>query len=108
MVPKRIRHCQRGPSRCWRLGRQYIRKWNTSKVDLGFGVELDLAYNLQEGRDGYDTVEWIAKQSWCNGAVGLVGNSWLAISQWCVNFVDFIRRLSSRLRVEAQLITMLG
>ncbi|VUC23379.1 unnamed protein product [Clonostachys rosea] len=45
----------------------------------------DIYFNgTQEGRDGHDTVEWIAKQSWCNGAVGLVGNSWLAISQWLI------------------------
>jgi len=26
-------------------------------------------------QDGYDTVEWIAEQSWCNGKVGIVGIS---------------------------------
>lgn len=26
-------------------------------------------------RDGFDTVEWIAKQTWCNGNVGTVGSS---------------------------------
>ncbi|MHC5033692.1 MAG: CocE/NonD family hydrolase [Planctomycetota bacterium] len=25
--------------------------------------------------DGYDTVEWIAAQPWCNGRVGMIGNS---------------------------------
>src|SRR5689334_827209 len=25
--------------------------------------------------DGYDTVEWIAKQPWCNGKVGITGGS---------------------------------
>ena len=34
--------------------------------------------------DGYDTVEWLGKQPWCNGKVGLAGNSWLAISQWFI------------------------
>ncbi len=36
----------------------------------------------QEGRDGHDTIEWIADQSWCDGNVALVGNSWLAMTQW--------------------------
>ncbi|MGI5889107.1 MAG: CocE/NonD family hydrolase, partial [Oscillospiraceae bacterium] len=36
------------------------------------------------GRDGADIVEWAAKQEWCNGRVGMSGNSWLAISQWFV------------------------
>ena len=31
--------------------------------------------NDDEGRDGFDTVEWIAKQSWSNGRVGPVGSS---------------------------------
>ena len=38
-------------------------------------------YNLY-GEDGYDLVEWVAVQSWCNGNVGMVGPSLLGISQW--------------------------
>ncbi|KAG0646971.1 Cocaine esterase [Hyphodiscus hymeniophilus] len=38
----------------------------------------------QEGRDGYDVVEYIASQSWCNGAVAFAGNSWLAAAQWYI------------------------
>ncbi len=41
-------------------------------------------YSSQEGRDGYDFVEWVAAQSWCNGKVALVGNSMLAVSQWWI------------------------
>jgi putative CocE/NonD family hydrolase len=37
-----------------------------------------------EGRDGYDAVEEIARLEWCDGAVAMVGNSWLAIAQWFV------------------------
>ncbi|MFS8036674.1 CocE/NonD family hydrolase [Xanthobacter sp. AM11] len=36
----------------------------------------------QEGRDAADLVEWLAAQSWCNGRIGMAGNSWLAMSQW--------------------------
>lgn len=35
----------------------------------------------QEGRDGYDFVEWCAAQPWCNGKVGLFGNSGVAMAQ---------------------------
>lgn len=35
----------------------------------------------QEGLDGYDSVEWLAGQSWCNGNVGMSGPSYLGISQ---------------------------
>ncbi|PYM66240.1 MAG: hypothetical protein DME11_07910 [Candidatus Rokuibacteriota bacterium] len=34
------------------------------------------------GEDGYDIVEWVAAQPWCNGDVGMVGGSLLGISQW--------------------------
>lgn len=33
-------------------------------------------YTLEETRDGYDTVEWLAAQPWCNGSVGMWGISW--------------------------------
>ncbi len=39
-------------------------------------------WGIQEARDGYDLIEWIAEQSWSNGKVAMTGNSWLAISQW--------------------------
>ncbi len=27
-----------------------------------------------DGSDGYDTVEWLAAQDWCDGSVGMIGN----------------------------------
>ncbi|KAJ0418326.1 Alpha/Beta hydrolase protein [Aspergillus carlsbadensis] len=38
----------------------------------------------QEGRDGYDVIEFVAKLPWCNGNVATVGNSWLGRSQWYI------------------------
>ena len=35
-----------------------------------------------EGRDGYDTIEWAAKQSWSNGKVGTFGLSYPGAVQW--------------------------
>ncbi len=35
-----------------------------------------------ESEDGYDTVEWIASQPWCDGNVGMYGLSYLAFTQW--------------------------
>jgi uncharacterized protein len=40
----------------------------------GKGEYLHVA-NLKDGVDGYDTVEWLAAQSWSNGRVGTVGSS---------------------------------
>ena len=37
--------------------------------------------NIWEGDDGYDTIEWIAAQPWCNGRVGMMGSSHRAIVQ---------------------------
>ncbi len=36
---------------------------------------------LSEGPDGFDTIEWIAKQDWCNGRVGTMGLSYAAHTQ---------------------------
>src|SRR5690606_35043502 len=36
----------------------------------------------QEGPDGYDTVEWAARQPWCDGNVAMAGTSYQAIVQW--------------------------
>jgi uncharacterized protein len=35
-----------------------------------------------EGRDGYDTIEWAASQAWSNGAVGTFGLSYPGAVQW--------------------------
>ena len=32
--------------------------------------------------DSYDLIEWIARQPWCNGKVGMVGISGFAAEQW--------------------------
>ncbi len=37
--------------------------------------------NPWEGEDGFDTVEWIAQQPWCNGKVGTLGSSHRGIVQ---------------------------
>jgi putative CocE/NonD family hydrolase len=37
--------------------------------------------DVNEGRDGYDTVEWAARQPWSNGKVGTYGGSYLAQAQ---------------------------
>jgi putative CocE/NonD family hydrolase len=36
----------------------------------------------QETLDGDDTLNWIARQGWSNGKVGMVGGSYLGIAQW--------------------------
>jgi len=36
----------------------------------------------QEGKDGYDTIEWAARQPWSNGEVGTFGLSYPGAVQW--------------------------
>ncbi len=37
---------------------------------------------MTEDTDGYDTIEWLAAQPWCNGKVGMMGGSYLGFVQW--------------------------
>ncbi len=34
------------------------------------------------GMVGYEYIEWLAKQPWCSGKIGMAGNSGVAFSQW--------------------------
>jgi putative CocE/NonD family hydrolase len=35
-----------------------------------------------EVTDGYDTLDWVAAQAWCNGIVGMFGDSYYGYTQW--------------------------
>ena len=43
-----------------------------------FESEGEFTKYVNEPQDGYDTVEWLAKLPYCNGAVGMRGGSYLA------------------------------
>ncbi len=36
----------------------------------------------QEAQDGYDAIEWAAKQPWSTGKVGMWGGSYVGLTQW--------------------------
>ena len=46
------------------------------------GGEKSDDLGLQVGRDGYDLVEWIARQPWCDGHVFMYGGSFVGMTQW--------------------------
>jgi len=72
-----------GPDPCYWCAHGYA----VINVDVrgAFSSEGDIAFwGRQDGRDGYDLIEWLGRQTWCNRKVGLTGNSWLAISQWFI------------------------
>lgn len=62
-------------------------------VEAGYTVAMQLVRGIgaseghfafsapHERSDGYDTVEWLAAQPWCTGAVGMDGSSYLAMTQ---------------------------
>lgn len=37
--------------------------------------------STQEGKDGADIIEWIARQPWCDGNVGMIGYSYYGMTQ---------------------------
>lgn len=62
-------------------------------VDRGYAVvtqdvrgrhdsEGEFTSTQQEGPDGSDTIDWIARQSWSDGKVGMIGGSYVGIVQW--------------------------
>lgn len=49
------------------------------------GIKTDLRNYKpfeNEGTDIYDIIDWISKQKWCNGSVGMYGGSYTGFSQW--------------------------
>lgn len=38
--------------------------------------------NIQEAHDGYDVVEWLARQAYCNGKIAMWGGSYAGYDQW--------------------------
>src|SRR5262249_31174667 len=45
-----------------------------------FASEGDYRPFIDDMDDGYDTVEWAAKQKWCNGKIGMIGGSAMGIT----------------------------
>ncbi|MEZ0233425.1 MAG: CocE/NonD family hydrolase [Actinomycetota bacterium] len=48
-------------------------KFRSEGETLAFVHEID---------DGYDTLEWVSSQSWCDGNVGMWGDSYYGYTQW--------------------------
>ena len=47
-----------------------------------FDSEGHFEPRVNEGKDGYDTIEWIADQPWSNGKIGTMGVSYGGTVQW--------------------------
>lgn len=67
------------------LGKRSADKDFVGIVAYARGIRTDLnnyAPYENEGTDIYDIIDWISKQSWCNGSVGMYGGSYTGYSQW--------------------------
>ena len=52
------------------------------QLTRGQGESEGIFHRLSDdGEDGYDCIEWLAQQSWCNGRVGMQGVSYLGGTQ---------------------------
>jgi uncharacterized protein len=47
-----------------------------------FESEGDFYAFINERQDGYDTLEWLVAQPWCDGNVGMFGQSYVGLTQW--------------------------
>lgn len=48
----------------------------------GFNEGMFTFHGRTAAEDGYDIIEWIATQSWCNGNVAMMGASGYGVMQW--------------------------
>ena len=46
-----------------------------------YASEGEFYIYINEGKDGYDAVEWVARRPWCNGDVATFGSSYKAATQ---------------------------
>ena len=51
-----------------------------------FASQGDFYAFVNEGKDGYDAIEWAAAQPWSNGKVGTFGGSYLAWDQYHLTY----------------------
>jgi len=78
--PNRGLHSEGGDLRFF-VPRGYAMVFATAR-GAGFSQGEYDAWGPVEQRDGYDIVEEIAKQPWCDGNIGMLGGSYLGMSQW--------------------------
>jgi uncharacterized protein len=69
-------------ARDWQLHSFFVKRgYVTARVDIrGTGASEgnppDREYSDQEQKDGLEVIDWLSKQSWSNGNVGMMGISW--------------------------------
>ena len=69
-------------SRGYRLFAEHGFAVVTQDVRGRYGSDGKFGSVAQEGPDGNDTLNWIARQPWSNGRIGMAGASYVGIVQW--------------------------
>ena len=67
------------------LGKRSADRDYIGVVAYARGIRTELKNYMpyeHEGTDIYDIIDWISKQVWCNGKVGMYGGSYTGFSQW--------------------------
>jgi predicted acyl esterase len=67
------------------IARSYVRKGYVAAVQDCRGRFASAGIwepYINESKDGYDTIEWLAKQPWSTGKVGMIGESYAGSVQW--------------------------
>lgn len=54
----------------------------TQDVRGRYDSEGEFTVLVHEAQDGYDTIEWLARQPWSSGSIGTFGGSYLSWDQW--------------------------
>ncbi|WP_189829340.1 CocE/NonD family hydrolase, partial [Streptomyces subrutilus] len=70
-----------GPDPVWWVGRGYA-VVNCDVRGAGTSDGVGSLLSAQEGEDVHDLIEWAGAQPWSSGAVGMLGVSYLALTQW--------------------------
>lgn len=75
----------RAPDRNAGIGESWARRgYAFVKQDVRGRGDSEGQYTFlsMDDNDGYDSIEWIARQPWSNRKVGMVGGSYTAVVQW--------------------------
>ncbi len=68
-----------------RFGKLAVDRGYVGLVVYARGIRTNLNEYMpyeHEGKDIYDVIDWISKQHWCNGKVGMYGGSYTGFAQW--------------------------
>lgn len=78
---------------CYPYEEDYDKKRSKAIADSGYAAVIvytrgkekseGIFYPFEkDAADNYEIIDWISKQAWCNGRIGMYGGSYLGFTQW--------------------------